>query len=303
MRRLTLKRKSALVLSVLLFFVFLVFFDAFDDETQQVDYDFEVGAMETRLHALDGAADRLVRVPANSRRFLRNWANARFVECLNLRVQREGTKQKIPLSAWNEAVELRDLLDQNDVTMFLLGGTLLGEFHHSDCSTRLLQCGLIPHTRDLDFALHSSELTAGLVRKVEGKHRLKHKLGELEDSFELTTWLAGVQTDLFVVYPLNGTHSYTTVVDFGRRKRTLAAVYPRISGLCTGLLLGALVHVPCNVPEVLEADYGPNWREDRSSADYSYLKAPNLAPFLEHTDEEFEQRMTILCRCFWFVCW
>ncbi|KAI6233205.1 hypothetical protein M3Y99_00946500 [Aphelenchoides fujianensis] len=252
--------------------------------------------METRLHALDGADGRLVRVPANGRRFLRNWANARFVECLNLRVDREEAEPRIPLRAWEKVAALRDLLDENDATMFLLGGTLLGK-----SSSWYRECGLIPHTTDLDFALHSSELTAGLVERIEQRHCLKHKLGALEDSFELTTWLAGVQTDLFVVYPLNGTHSYTTVVDFGRR-RTLMAVYPRISGLCTGFLFDSLVHVPCNVPEVLEADYGPKWREDRPSGNYTYLRAPNLVPFREHTDEEFEQRI-VISKCFWFICW
>ncbi|KAI6221875.1 hypothetical protein M3Y99_01528000 [Aphelenchoides fujianensis] len=253
--------------------------------------------METRLHALDGADGRVVRVPANSPRFLRNWANARFVQCLNLRVDRDGSEPRIPLSAWSEAAAFRDLLDQSDATTFLIGGTLLGK-----SSRWYRECGLIPHTHDLDFALHSSELTAELVDEIGEKHPLKYTLGALRDSFELTMRLGGSLTDLFTVYPLNGTHSYTTVVDF-KRKRTLMAVYPRISRLCTGLLLGSLVHVPCNVPEVLEADYGPNWREDRPSGNYTYLKAPNLVPFLEHTDEEFEQRVTIVYKCFWFICW
>ncbi|KAI6227717.1 hypothetical protein M3Y99_01222400 [Aphelenchoides fujianensis] len=258
--------------------------------------------METQLHALDEADGRPVRVPANTRRFFRNWLNARFVECANLRVDRPRARPLIPLSAWSEAAALRDLLDENDATLFLLGGTLLGKFIPFRIAGWYRECGLIPHTRDLDFGLRSSELTADLVRRIERRHRLKHKLGALADSFELTTWLAGVQTDLFAVYPLNETLSYATVVDFERR-RTLRAVYPRISGLCTGLLLGALVHVPCNVREVLEADYGPKWREDRPSAGYSYLNAPNLVPFREHTDEEWEKRMTIMYHCFWLLCW
>ncbi|KAI6241920.1 Fukutin [Aphelenchoides fujianensis] len=236
-------------------------FVSVDDSTRRL---MTMASMDTRLHALDGVGGQLVRVPVDTDRFLRNWANSRFLDCLDLR----------------ETTVLRDLLDENDATMFLLGGTLLGWYR---------ECSLIPHTTDLDFAVHSTEINAELVKKIERKYRLVHELGTLEDSFELTVWLAGVSTDLFVMYALNETTSYATVVDISHR-RTFLVVYPPISALCTGVLLDFLVHVPCNVEDVLKADYGPKWREDRPSGNYSYLKAPNVVPWLEHTPAEFKKR-------------
>lgn len=46
--------------------------------------------------------------------------------------------------------------------------------------------------------------------------------------------------------------------------------YPRIGALCAAALLGRLVHVPCNVDAVLEADYGADWRRDHPTSAFAW---------------------------------
>ncbi|KAI6212484.1 hypothetical protein M3Y94_00030900 [Aphelenchoides besseyi] len=214
--------------------------------------------------------------------FLRHWQNGRFLDCLDLNMKRESKQQTISLSeAKVQFANFRKTLDRKNATAFILAGTLLGWYR---------ECTVIPHTVDSDFGLLSTELTSDIVKRIETKYTMVHKLGLPNDSLELTFMLGHIRTDLFVIYGLNDTNSYTTIVSFNERQ-TLMAVYPRITSICTGDLLGTLVYVPCNVEEVLNTDYGPNWHTDRPSSDYSYLNAPNIIAFLKHSKKEFAKRI------------
>ncbi|KAI6186008.1 hypothetical protein M3Y98_00086300 [Aphelenchoides besseyi] len=221
-------------------------------------------------------------VPLEIDSFLRHWQNGYFRDCLGLDMKRKARKQTISLSeAKVQFANFRKTIDRKNATVFILAGTLLGWYR---------ECTVISHTTDSDFGLLSTELTSEIVKRIETKYTMIHKLGLPSDSLELTFMLGNIRADLFVVYSLNETNSYTTVVSFKERK-TLMAIYPRLTNLCTGDLLGILVYVPCNVEEVLQTDYGPNWRTDRPSSNYSYLQAPNVISFLEHSKKEFAKRV------------
>lgn len=82
---------------------------------------------------------------------------------------------------------------------WLAAGSLLGWYR---------DCGLIPHTSDMDIGLRASELDKALVESFRGdpKTPLVTTFGMLNDSFEMR--LVGlVQFDVFTVYKQNSTHS------------------------------------------------------------------------------------------------
>jgi hypothetical protein len=62
--------------------------------------------------------------------------------------------------------------------------------------------------------------------------------------------LDGPPIDLFVIYPFNKTTDYLTVFDF-EWLQAQYNLYPSISEICSGDLLGVLVRVPCNAEALL----------------------------------------------------
>lgn len=74
--------------------------------------------------------------------------------------------------------------------------------------------------------------------------------------------------DLFFVYP----DKNDKVAIFLHTKTSYTRnFYPKFD-LCTGQLRGVRLNVPCNVRDILEAEYGKNWSMPIS--EWDYLRSP-----------------------------
>jgi hypothetical protein len=73
------------------------------------------------------------------------------------------------------------------------------------------------------------------------------------------------------MYSLNETHDYLPL--FNIREYALEqCIYPAIRHICSAGLHGYLVRVPCNVEDVVTADYGPKWMKDAPTNGYTNMR-------------------------------
>ena len=120
----------------------------------------------------------------------------------------------------------------------------------------------------MDFGLKQEDLAPhadAFIKHIESTFEMRDRIGFAEDSLEFRFNIDKVPTDLFIVYKdKKKGQDYLPGVDFNRRQE-IRWYLPHISDLCAGSLLDSLIHVACNVKEVLEADYGKNWTLDKVS--------------------------------------
>uniref|UniRef100_A0A915CVZ3 Fukutin n=1 Tax=Ditylenchus dipsaci TaxID=166011 RepID=A0A915CVZ3_9BILA len=211
-------------------------------------------------------------VPVDIPSFLREYKASHFLECkptmsedqMEARAAKANHKRKIPTNFSKKIAELLLILSYYSITGFLFNGSLLGWRR---------ECSIIPHTKDVDIAIfahqHSSALIADLRAGALPGYTLKEILGSIEDSLELKLKIDGVNVDVFYVYEeTNRNVSYTAGFNSNNRKQ-LMWVYPKFRKVCSGLLHDQFVHLPCEVDSILEADYGPDWREDVDTSKFN----------------------------------
>jgi phosphorylcholine metabolism protein LicD len=75
----------------------------------------------------------------------------------------------IPLENVEIFETVQTFFQNHNITTFLIGGSLLGW---------LRECTIIPHTRDIDFAIKSEDLTGGLIEKIFKQFKIIRKLGK-----------------------------------------------------------------------------------------------------------------------------
>ncbi|CDW57134.1 LicD domain containing protein [Trichuris trichiura] len=214
-----------------------------------------------------------------------------FIECR--RDMAAAIREKYPSSYNNTPIlndsviddlaYFRDLLLDLNITPYLFGGTLLGWYR---------ECSIIPHTSDLDMAASISLYKPGLIHALLKETRLVlyWVLGKVlpSDSLELSVLTKSGKIDLFFVYN-NGNSSWVGgMIPPSRRK--LRCSYPKISRLCRAELLGELFSVPCNVVEVLNADYGTNWSRTIEDKTFIWYKSHRNVQHLEkYSDTEWKR--------------
>ncbi|MCP9258073.1 Fukutin [Dirofilaria immitis] len=161
----------------------------------------------------------------------------------------------------------RDFIESFKAIPFLFGGTLLGWYR---------ECSFIKDTTDVDMAMKITSLDLRMLKNMEKSNdfRLfgsseKFALLYINDSLEVSVYSANIKIDLFFLYE-NKDFAWVGGMIVSKRKK-FRWVYPPISQICTGDLLGRLFHVPCNVEEVLKADYG-DWRIPYPTANFTWYK-------------------------------
>uniref|UniRef100_A0A0N5AY09 LicD family protein n=1 Tax=Syphacia muris TaxID=451379 RepID=A0A0N5AY09_9BILA len=212
------------------------------------------------------------------------WRNSRFINCLNLNVS--TARRVIPESYVVNLAKFRDYVEQYNSTIFLFGGTLLGWYR---------ECSFIHDTTDVDFTMKIEDLNDNLLanlpnatgmslywmlgRVMVNVHviyvNLNANFMELSfnhfrknDSLEISVYMQNIKIDLFFLYRDT---SYDWVGGMVvPKKEKLRWFYPHVDELCSGNLLGILFNVPCNVDDVLKADYGSNWRVPHSSSTFQW---------------------------------
>ncbi|CAD5213032.1 unnamed protein product [Bursaphelenchus okinawaensis] len=173
----------------------------------------------------------------------------------------------------------RRFADKWNTTFQIACGTLLGWYRG---------CDIIPSTQDFDLTAPSSQITSTFMEALQSEFQVKHVFGHDNDSLELTMLYHGIRTDLFFKYYHNSTHDKIGLIAFPDLRK-IVSYYPKVTSTCADDLLGVLVYVPCNVEEILEAEYG-NYTEDISLGDYTYFTdSKNIETRPKMTDEEFKK--------------
>ncbi|KAF8385683.1 hypothetical protein PRIPAC_74825 [Pristionchus pacificus] len=155
------------------------------------------------------------------------------------------------------------------------------------------ECSLISHTSDVDFFIRAEDYNPSILADLDAKespYKVNRIFGLPKDSYELTVLVkksSDVSIDFFFLYT-NSNESYVGGLDWYTRRKFKWS-YPRITHLCTADLLGHLFHVPCNVKEVLDMEYG-NWQEDAASKDFVWYKShQNVQENGFYTSEEMKE--------------
>ncbi|MFH4979768.1 hypothetical protein AB6A40_006477 [Gnathostoma spinigerum] len=112
-----------------------------------------------------------LKVPKNTKSFLRKWQKSEFIECLGLNVS-SGAPSVIPKHFVRQMAIFRDFFEAYESGIFLFGGTLLGWYR---------ECMFIDDTTDVDFAMSIREVTSHILddMKCTKRFRLHWILGKV----------------------------------------------------------------------------------------------------------------------------
>ncbi|KAK0428729.1 hypothetical protein QR680_010974 [Steinernema hermaphroditum] len=232
---------------------------AFDDDRKDyftIEYGNEVRAVEKfRVVPFDLDGHSFF-VPENVDRFLWSWKRSKFVECLNLDMNRTSHEdfQAVAL----EVSKLRSLAAGYGVTLTLSSGSLLGWYR---------ECSVIPHTHDWDFTINVEEHSPNLIQALEMSSEIgfHYVYSEPSNCFQMKACLEETKLDIFYFYR----NDTTGWICGSKGKSRVVWWYPPIAEFCVGDLLGTLVYVPCNVEEHLKVNYGKEWRKEIHSSDFA----------------------------------
>ncbi|CAG9540827.1 unnamed protein product, partial [Cercopithifilaria johnstoni] len=210
--------------------------------------------------------------PANWTTFVWTLRRSRFISCRKDSAVRfrktyphifKG-KPKIGNEIILTLQQFRNWAIQLSMTPMLCAGTLLGWYR---------QCGIIPYTHDIDFAIFIEEHYNEFPEDVMSSSFMKLSLrfNKPEDLLEYKVYIDNsIPMDIFFLYHNQnsswvGGLSYTTKYRF---------IYPQINRTCSTDLLGYLMYVPCNALDVLVSEYGLNWSVPLHSSNYSWNSSP-----------------------------
>uniref|UniRef100_A0A7E4ZVD6 Lipopolysaccharide cholinephosphotransferase n=1 Tax=Panagrellus redivivus TaxID=6233 RepID=A0A7E4ZVD6_PANRE len=181
----------------------------------------------------------------------------------------------LPNATWNipkkALTVLDDLIDEyidSNQIPFMCHGTMLGWYR---------DCGIIPHTTDMDYCIKAEEYVEDFHTKFinHKTHPPMRIIGKAEYGFELTYWLyhdekgyGPAWVDFFYMYKENATHSWTPLLmDFSRGVRVKDYV-ALVDKLCTGDIYGHLYFIPCEPLAYLDTRYGETWNKSNPDAGY-----------------------------------
>lgn len=148
-------------------------------------------------------------MPSDLKRFLFDYQNSKFLEC-NTYLAKKNIEKIGKKYAQNEkknkmispVIEhLSNSLEGFYKHYWLAGGTLLGWYR---------DCGIIPHTQDVDMAIWAHEYDARIKKHFLGNKivRVWGTLGLINDSFEFRLYNDQFTFDMFMVYKTNLTHQW-----------------------------------------------------------------------------------------------
>ena len=149
-------------------------------------------------------------VPKDIKKFLFDYDHSKFIEC-NREMARDlisesyHQNQRINKEVEPNMIYITKKLESLNIHYWLSGGTLLGWYR---------DCGVIPHTTDIDFNLWANEYTPDIPKFFRGNDKvwLTMALGTPEDSYELRLKKGKFTYDLFYTYetPGNDTSQWCT---------------------------------------------------------------------------------------------
>ncbi|WKX98671.1 hypothetical protein Q1695_013955 [Nippostrongylus brasiliensis] len=201
-------------------------------------------------------------VPTNPRRFIEYWKRSKFIPCLGLKMERNLTSSYLPVQKTIQTMSsLMNYLIGFDIYPILNGGSHLGWYR---------ECGIIPHTQDVDFGAHIAQYKPELLDDLlKGRtFRLKRKFGRPNDSMEFTILPHSEGRPMMDLFWMYSNANETWVAGTGGDGTKYKYTYPLLNESCAGELYGHIFWVPCRPKDVLEAEYGPKWYLDHPTSQF-----------------------------------
>ncbi|CAJ0598405.1 unnamed protein product [Cylicocyclus nassatus] len=207
-------------------------------------------------------------IPQDVEQFAKFWERSEIRRCIGLEIERSQMKPYLPVKkTLQNMILLQEYLISLNVYPFLFGGTLLGWFR---------ECGIIPHTKDIDFAAFIEEYKPEVLEELQKNKKLFlwRVLGKPSDFFEFTLKpldRGEPLMDLFWLFSSKN-ESWTGGLkgDDGTKYKY---TYPRIRKICACDFLGHLFWVPCDLVAFLSMEYGPKWYLDYPTSEFIWYKS------------------------------
>nr|XP_039272994.1 fukutin-like [Styela clava] len=226
-------------------------------------------------HHLTGVATKIDKhefiVPYNIKSFLKEYKEARFIECDHERAKKY--RDEYPVIATQEEyvyqsdakkllIRAKKVLNKLGIPFWLSSGTLLGWYR---------ECGIIPHGIDVDIGIWIHDYHNEIIPAMEREGlMLKHVFGRIQDSHELSFIdEKDVKLDIFFFYQESDSvwNGGTRAYDGAKFKYK----FPKFS-LCWTEHLEDKFRVPCETRSYIEANYGEDW--DKPVKDWVWYSSP-----------------------------
>jgi hypothetical protein len=198
--------------------------------------------------------DYQILVPFDIKRFLYDYGHSVMHECnrgladanyknSNGRYQQNIERNEKILSGLSYIITS---LESQYKHYWLDSGTLLGWYR---------DCGIIPHTMDMDIAMKIEDYDNNLFYTFLGNPntRIQVVFGFPDDSLEFALTNNYFKFDVFFVYNWNSTHQYYGYHLHGRKFKQWL---PKVINLCSAELINIKVMIPCDPAVYLTSMYG-----------------------------------------------
>ncbi|CAJ0598308.1 unnamed protein product [Cylicocyclus nassatus] len=206
-------------------------------------------------------------IPFDIKRFFEYWKRSKLIGCINMTIERKPMVSYLPVEKTVQAMSaLVHLLVTFDIYPFFNGGTLLGWYR---------ECGIIPHTKDVDFAAFIEEYNPNFLKHLQsGKSNfnLTRILGKVNDSYESTLRPVGKSRPAIDLFWMYSTENESWVGGSGGSGAKYKYTYPRITDhdICAGDLLNNIFWLPCDPQAIITTEYGPKWYKDHPTNNFSW---------------------------------
>ncbi|XP_023223605.1 fukutin-like isoform X1 [Centruroides sculpturatus] len=224
--------------------------------------------------------EQTIYVPSDLTYFLFEIPSSNFHECNFVNVKTFFSNNEYENDAKfddkvRRAIEtLKVILKPFYISFWIGSGTLLGWYR---------QCGVIPYTSDVDFAIWIRDFDTDLDKYMKKQKfmKLKYVFGVPEESYQYAFYLSKLRIDLFFTY--KGPYNYWYGGHMPSSKKYFHYIYPKFV-LCSAELLKQKILIPCTTEEIIIAEYGYSWMKPIKRWNYDE-SAYNIGPKLHWPDK------------------
>ncbi|KAI1303561.1 Fukutin [Halotydeus destructor] len=228
---------------------------------------------------LDHGRSLEVSVPSEAWYFLSQLETSRYASCnYKMAAKWKGGRasEAFLKKGLQGVVAMKKLTKHMRINFWLDSGTLLGWYR---------ECDVIPYTDDYDFATWARyvQFQEGPTFRSHIQDTLKSSGSDLKlfctygfpsEAYEMAFKQDGVKLDFFFAYETE--HSHQIGGHVVQNGSYFYYVYPKFT-LCSAILLGHKVLVPCDSELTLKTVYGDHWSEPVKS--FHWATAPfNMGP-------------------------
>ena len=118
-------------------------------------------------------------------------------------------------------------------------------------------CGIIPHTQDVDISIYEDEYDDEIKKWFLGNPivHLRLTLGIKRKAYEFRMSGCSFTYDIFLMYKI----SKKKICNYYHQEKIYSVCFPPIEELCSAELFGYKFIIPCNYINIITLQYGDQW--------------------------------------------